>query len=85
MIVVFGCLVFVSLVYSDQNQNTKSLILKFTYFFQLRDTDDNLSTGSRILSRMITRAQHSKVILAIIFLAILIAVGVGIYFSFEGW
>jgi hypothetical protein len=33
---------------------------------------------------MITRAQHSKVILAIIFLAILVAVGLGIYFSIEG-
>ena len=52
--------------------------------FQLRDTDDNLSAGSRILSRMITRAQQSKVILAIIFVAILITVGLGIYFSFEG-
>jgi len=59
------------------------LTVKFD-FFQLRDTDDNLSTGSRILSRMITRAQHSKVILAIIFLAILVAVGLGIYFSFTG-
>jgi hypothetical protein len=33
---------------------------------------------------MITRAQQSKVILAIVFVAIVVTVGLGIYFSFEG-
>jgi hypothetical protein len=33
---------------------------------------------------MITRAQHSKLILALIVVAILVTVGLGIYFSFEG-
>lgn len=50
---------------------------------RLRETDDDLSTGSRVLSRMITRAQQSKVVLAIVVVAVLVAVGAGIYLSFQ--
>jgi hypothetical protein len=51
-------------------------------FFQLRDTDDDLGTGSRVLSVMIMRVQRSRIVLILVALAIIITIVVSIYLSF---
>ena len=50
---------------------------------RLRDTDDDLGTSSRILSGMILRIQQSKMVLAVIAVAIVGAILIGVYLSFE--
>ena len=52
--------------------------------FQLRDTDDDLGTGSRVLSVMIMRVQRSRIVLIGIGLAIILIIIVSIYLSFFG-
>ena len=55
------------------------------YFsFQLRDTDDDLGTGSRVLSVMIMKVQRSRIVMAGVALAIIVIILVSIYLSFYG-
>ena len=52
--------------------------------FQLRDTDDDLGTGSRVLSVMIMKVQRSRIVMAGVALAIVVIILVSIYLSFYG-
>merc|ERR1712150_281140 len=51
---------------------------------RLRNTDDDLGTGSRILSVMIMRVQRSRIVLALIAILVVIAIIVSVYLSFFG-
>ena len=59
-------------------------LLTLIFFFQLRDTDDDLGTGSRVLSVMIMKVQRSRIVMAIVALAIVVIILVSIYLSFYG-
>jgi len=51
---------------------------------RLRDTDDDLGTGSRVLSVMIMKVQRSRIVMAGVALAIIVIILVSIYLSFYG-
>merc|ERR1712001_197147 len=51
---------------------------------RLRNTDDDLGTGSRILSVMIMRVQRSRIVLVLIAILVVIAIIVSVYLSFFG-
>lgn len=51
---------------------------------RLRDTDQDLGTSSRILSTMIVRIQKSKIVLALVGVAIVGSIILFVYLSFEG-
>ena len=61
-------------------------LLEFYKFlsFQLRDTDDDLGTGSRVLSVMIMRVQRSRLVLALVGVAIIAVIVICVYLSFNG-
>ena len=56
----------------------------FFLVLQLRDTDDDLGTGSRVLSVMIMRVQRSRIVMAGVGLTIIVIILVSIYLSFYG-
>ena len=58
--------------------------LSLIFSFQLRDTDDDLGTGSRVLSVMIMRVQRSRIVLAGVAFTIIVIILVSIYLSFYG-
>ena len=63
------------------------IYIQFTnkcFALQLRDTDSDLGTSSRILSGMIVRIQQSKIILSLIGAIIICVIIYGVYRSFEG-
>lgn len=51
---------------------------------RIRDTDDDLGTSSRVLSIMIMRVQKSRILLALVVVAIIAAIIFGIYLSIYG-
>ena len=62
----------------------KSIFTSNCFALQLRDTDSDLGTSSRILSGMIVRIQQSKIILSLIGAIIICVIIYGVYRSFEG-